>query len=146
MNWNWQKSNVLVFIIMFILQAIGKIIRRDFFPDLPKLEAQLAFIEATESNDVDKLREISERYPTHFKTPSGQSAPDEFKSQISVYVVYGPIASTIIFEVVYPDGCCRAIGPAMVVSCQRQGNPNIVGWGYLIAGNCIYIYRKDFWV
>lgn len=59
---------------LLLLQTIGKIIRRDFFPELPKLEAQLAFIEATESNDHDKLREISERYPTHIKTPNGMNS------------------------------------------------------------------------
>lgn len=49
-----------------------KIIRRDYFPDIEKHEAQLAYIEATESNDPVKLREISERYATDLvQTPSG---------------------------------------------------------------------------
>ena len=48
-----------------------KIIRRDFFPDVHKLEAQLAYIEASENNDLEKLREISERYATDLvQTPS----------------------------------------------------------------------------
>ena len=51
---------------------MNKIIRRDYFPDVHKLEAQLEFIEATESNDPVKLREISERYATSLiQTPSG---------------------------------------------------------------------------
>ncbi len=50
-----------------------KIIRRDYFPDVQKLEAQLAFIEASECNDSVKLREISERYATSLiQTPSGK--------------------------------------------------------------------------
>ncbi len=50
-----------------------KIIRRDYFPDVQKLEAQLAYIEATESNDPVKLREISERYATDLiQTPTGK--------------------------------------------------------------------------
>jgi protein DGCR14 len=52
-------------------ETMGKIIRRDFFPDLPKLEAQLEYINATDSNDPVKLREISERYAKEINaTPS----------------------------------------------------------------------------
>ena len=54
------------------LKAMAKIIQRDFFPELPKLEAQLAYIEATETNDPVKLREISERYAEQIKTPNGK--------------------------------------------------------------------------
>lgn len=52
-----------------------KIIRRDYFPDNQKLEAQLAYIEASESNDPAKLREISERYATDLlQTPAGNNS------------------------------------------------------------------------
>jgi len=53
-------------------QALPNIIRRDFFPDIPKLEAQLEFIEASQSNDHEKLREISERFSatTDTRTPA----------------------------------------------------------------------------
>ena len=44
--------------------------RRDFFPDIAKLEAQLEFIEASESNDFERLRAISERFPTVIRTPN----------------------------------------------------------------------------
>ena len=37
---------------------------------MAKLEAQLEFIEASESNDYDKLREISERFATTTHTPA----------------------------------------------------------------------------
>ena len=52
-------------------QALTTIIQRDFFPDVPKLEAQLEFIEASERNDYDKLRQISERFATTSHTPGG---------------------------------------------------------------------------
>ena len=54
----------------FCPQALTTIIRRDFFPDVAKLESQLEFIEASESNDYDKLREISERFATTTHTPA----------------------------------------------------------------------------
>ena len=38
------------------------IIVRDFFPDLPKLEAQNEYLEALQNNDVQKLREIHIKY------------------------------------------------------------------------------------
>lgn len=54
---------------VFCPKALTQIIRRDFFPDVSKMEAQLEYIEATESNDQQKLREISERFGTSLKTP-----------------------------------------------------------------------------
>lgn len=56
-------------ILCSLPQALTTIIRRDFFPDVAKLEAQLEFIEASETNDYDKLREISERFATTTQTP-----------------------------------------------------------------------------
>ncbi|KAI8783043.1 protein DGCR14 [Biomphalaria glabrata] len=66
-------------------QSIGKIIERDFFPDLPNLEAQTEYYEALEKNDLVKLREIQMRFkrpdtgssdilgsPLTFETPVGR--------------------------------------------------------------------------
>ena len=39
--------------------AMERIIQRDFFPGLPKLRAQLAYMEAMESGDFHAMREIS---------------------------------------------------------------------------------------
>ena len=47
---------------------------------MPKLEAQLEFIEASESNDIDKLREISERFVTTTRTPAATPATFETPS------------------------------------------------------------------
>jgi len=53
------------------LQSLNKIIQRDFFPELPKLQAQHEYLDAVEHNDVEKLKEISARYQvTH--TPGGR--------------------------------------------------------------------------
>lgn len=41
---------------------MGKIIQRDFFPDLEKLKAQNQYLEAVEKNDVIKLRELYAKY------------------------------------------------------------------------------------
>ena len=49
---------------------MSKIIRRDFFPEVPKLQAQLAYLEACDSNDSEKLREISERFESVTDTPA----------------------------------------------------------------------------
>ena len=43
-------------------EGIGAIVQRDFFPDLPKLKAQLAYLEASERGDADKMEEISSMY------------------------------------------------------------------------------------
>lgn len=41
---------------------MGKIIQRDFFPDLQKLKAQSEYLEALEKNDIRKLREMHMKY------------------------------------------------------------------------------------
>lgn len=45
-----------------ILQELGKIIQKDFFPDLEKLKAQNEYLDAMERNDMIKLREIYAKY------------------------------------------------------------------------------------
>lgn len=44
------------------VEEIGKIIQRDFFPDLEKLRAQHQYMEAMERNDTIKLRELYAKY------------------------------------------------------------------------------------
>ena len=63
-------------------QALSHIIQRDFFPDIPKLQAQMEFIEATETNDFDRLRQISERFSTSTRTPMA-GTPGEAISSVS---------------------------------------------------------------
>ncbi len=70
------------------VSAIEKIIRRDFFPELPKLEAQLEYLTALENHDTDALRNIAVRYhtpmaaggagtPAAFETPSVAGTPGD---------------------------------------------------------------------
>ena len=58
----WPAYTTAVDISLPSTQAMAKIIRRDFFPEVPKLQAQLAYMESTDSNDPEKLKEISERF------------------------------------------------------------------------------------
>lgn len=41
---------------------MGKIIQKDFFPDLEKIKTQIEYLDAVEKNDVIKLREIYAKY------------------------------------------------------------------------------------
>lgn len=43
-------------------QEIGKIIQRDFFPDLEKLKAQNDYLDAMERNDVMRMKELYQKY------------------------------------------------------------------------------------
>jgi hypothetical protein len=49
---------------------MGRIIERDFFPDMEKLRAQNAYLEALERNDVEKLREIYAKYSSGKRPPT----------------------------------------------------------------------------
>ncbi|KAF5279771.1 hypothetical protein FQR65_LT15270 [Abscondita terminalis] len=73
------------------IEEMGKIIQRDFFPDLEKLKAQHDYLEAKQRNDVAKLRELYAKYsgpkpplqripsPATFETPA-----NIHNSQVSV--------------------------------------------------------------
>ncbi|VVC92594.1 unnamed protein product [Leptidea sinapis] len=69
------------------VEGIAKIIQRDFFPDLERLNAQNEFLEATENKDYSRLREIARKYsgirpstepynsPATFDTPGVDRPP-----------------------------------------------------------------------
>lgn len=56
------------------VHRLEEIIQRDFFPDLTKLQVQSAYLEALETNDIPKLREIYEKYSVGPKIPDSCSA------------------------------------------------------------------------
>lgn len=65
------------------VQKIEAIIQRDFFPDLTKLQVQAAYLEAVETNDVAKLREIYEKYsvgPRLGDSQRGSASPATFET------------------------------------------------------------------
>lgn len=67
------------------VQKIESIIQRDFFPDLKKLQVQAAYLEALETNDVVKLREIYEKCsagPKQFDSQSHLASPATFETPV----------------------------------------------------------------
>ncbi|XP_028036536.1 splicing factor ESS-2 homolog [Bombyx mandarina] len=64
------------------VEGIAKIIQRDFFPDLEKLNAQNEYLEATENKDYQRLRELTQKYsgnrpPTEpYNTPATFDTPN----------------------------------------------------------------------
>ncbi|GLD74062.1 protein DGCR14 [Lates japonicus] len=58
------------------IESIEKIIQRDFFPDVTKLQAQKDYLEAEENGDLERMREISIRYGSSLtKSTPRSSAP-----------------------------------------------------------------------
>ncbi|XP_075228955.1 ess-2 splicing factor homolog isoform X1 [Lycorma delicatula] len=87
---SWELINILE--EETYLENIGKIIERDFYPDLEKLRAQTDYLDAVEKNDVQKLREIYAKYsgkhpqssrttydasPATFETPAERPAEED---------------------------------------------------------------------
>lgn len=61
-----------------LLQSLEKIIQRDFFPDVTKLQAQKDYLEAEDNGDLERMREISIRYGSSLtKSTPRSSAPCE---------------------------------------------------------------------
>ena len=54
------------------IDALSTIIQRDFYPDLPKLAAQLEWMEAEKVNDVDKMRELQQRMLSSRRPTTGR--------------------------------------------------------------------------
>jgi protein DGCR14 len=50
------------------LDQLETIIQRDYYPDVPKLRAQLEYANAVDVNDVAKIRELQLRYSTMKRT------------------------------------------------------------------------------
>ncbi|MCL4132974.1 UNVERIFIED_CONTAM: hypothetical protein GTU68_044314, partial [Idotea baltica] len=54
---------------LFHFQKLGSIIERDFFPDLENLHDKLEYLEANETSDIGKLRELYVKYSGGSTTP-----------------------------------------------------------------------------
>lgn len=56
------------------VSALERIIQRDFFPDLPKLRAQVEYVEAMERGDLEKMRSVAIKYRQGHMVEPGQRA------------------------------------------------------------------------
>uniref|UniRef100_A0A8C7X3R7 Ess-2 splicing factor homolog n=1 Tax=Oryzias sinensis TaxID=183150 RepID=A0A8C7X3R7_9TELE len=70
------------------IESLEKIIQRDFFPDVTKLQAQRDYLEAEENGDLEKMREISIRFGSNLTKSTPQSSapyvtPASFETPVS---------------------------------------------------------------
>ncbi|XP_060539753.1 splicing factor ESS-2 homolog [Pantherophis guttatus] len=77
------------------IQSLEKIIQRDFFPDVEKLRAQKEYLEAEESGDLEKMRQIAIKFgsslgkaardtPAPYVTPATFETPEVHPGDPSV--------------------------------------------------------------
>uniref|UniRef100_A0A340TBC5 DGCR14 n=1 Tax=Anopheles minimus TaxID=112268 RepID=A0A340TBC5_9DIPT len=64
------------------LLEMGKIIQRDFFPDLQKLKAQNEYLDALANNDVFKMRQIFSKYSSKRPNSSRLASPATFETPL----------------------------------------------------------------
>ncbi|CAH0402804.1 unnamed protein product [Chilo suppressalis] len=76
------------------VEGIAKIIQRDFFPDLEKLNAQNEFLEATENKDYSRLAEITRKYSGSRPPTEPYNSPATFDTP-NVDRPYSPSAPTV---------------------------------------------------
>ncbi|XP_043925715.1 splicing factor ESS-2 homolog [Protopterus annectens] len=59
------------------IESLEKIVQRDFFPDVEKLRAQKEYLDAEETGDLEKMREIAIKFGSSLgKTPGNTPAPE----------------------------------------------------------------------
>lgn len=61
---------------IFFIQKLGKIIERDFFPDLENLTDKVEFLEAREANDIERLQLFYRKYSTGGRLATPASVAD----------------------------------------------------------------------
>ncbi|CAG9791375.1 unnamed protein product [Diatraea saccharalis] len=76
------------------VEGIAKIIQRDFFPDLEKLNVQNEFLEATENKDYTRLAEITRKYSGTRPPTEPYNSPATFDTP-NIDRPYSPAAATI---------------------------------------------------
>ncbi|RZC34214.1 DGCR14 [Asbolus verrucosus] len=67
------------------VEKIGKIIQRDFFPDLEKLKAQNEYLDAVERNDVSKMRELYMKYSGNRPPTQRIPSPATFETPANIH-------------------------------------------------------------
>lgn len=89
-----RRSKIKVLDEDAYIEKMGKIIQRDFFPNLEKLKAQNEYIDALEHNDTKKMRQLFEKYsfgrpntdrlpsPATFETPVRKDEEDDETASI----------------------------------------------------------------
>lgn len=71
-------SLTLMKLPVYFYQSLEKIIQRDFFPDVTKLQAQKDYLDAEENGDLERMREISIQYGSSLaKSTPRSTAPCE---------------------------------------------------------------------
>lgn len=65
------------------IKTMGKIIQRDFFPHLDKLQAQNQYLDALEQNDVKRMRELYEKYSSGRPTTDRPASPTTFETPMN---------------------------------------------------------------
>ena len=94
------------------LDKIEKIVERDFFPDLPKLKAQLAYQKALEENDVVEMNRLKEQFSGRIST----LRPDTVRSNVGSFSTPIPPQS---------DGLQAAVGSDTNPSKDSSSAPNM---------------------
>ncbi|XP_063923443.1 splicing factor ESS-2 homolog [Zophobas morio] len=67
------------------VEEIGKIIQRDFFPDLEKLKAQNEYLDAMERNDMTKMRELYMKYSGNRPPTQRIPSPATFETPANIH-------------------------------------------------------------
>ena len=70
------------------VEKVGRIIERDFFPELEKIKAQSEYIDASDRQDTLTMRRLEEQYSSRRPTPSNEldrlQSPSTFETPVEI--------------------------------------------------------------
>lgn len=73
-------------------QNLEKIITKDFYPDLPKLEAQAEYLDAVERKDTQKMWELQQKFSRKRNALQTPGICKKYLCAATVYVIHIVVA------------------------------------------------------
>jgi len=106
------------------VEALGQIIQRDFYPDLPKLRNQLDWLQAEAANDIPKMREIAIQVRAFTnstrETPNLETTPASFSPRTEPSIFWSSSDGNPVSEPTKPGSITQSNSESSTVNTNMR--------------------------